>query len=187
MDALGNREALREFAILVNRLTEEVDDHRRLLRAQERQLLSKERIDADVLEPDRVDHARGRLDHARHGIAAPGCKRNPLGHDRAERGEVVELGELLAVAERPRRDHDGILEAQRTYVDACVYHFNSLALNTGPSRHARTCDPSARSHMHPKHTPMPQAMYSSIDTCVGTSYSWPSSARDSSIPLGPHA
>ena len=66
------------------------------------QLLALEALDADVLEANRVDHARRGLADARRGVAEAGLRRDPLGDEAAERAEVGELLELLAVAERPR-------------------------------------------------------------------------------------
>src|SRR5439155_21870854 len=59
-------------------------------------------------------HARRGLADARGGVAEPGRGRDPLGDQATDRGEVGQVLELLAVAERSRRGQDGIPERDAT-------------------------------------------------------------------------
>ena len=45
-------------------------------------------------------------------VARPGLGRERLHHDRAERGQVAVVGELGAVARRPRRRHDRVRQVE---------------------------------------------------------------------------
>jgi hypothetical protein len=58
---------------------EEVDPHRDAEVAQERQLVAQERLDADVLEADRVEHPGRGLADPRQRVAGARQRRDALG------------------------------------------------------------------------------------------------------------
>ena len=76
--------------------------------AQVAGVLLDDRVDARVLEPDRVEHPARRLGHARRRVADARLERRALAADRAEPVDVDDVAVLDAVAERPRRDEDRV-------------------------------------------------------------------------------
>ena len=79
-------------------------------------------------------------------------------HDDASKfREVNKIGIFLAVAERPRRRHDGILQGQALEFYLCLYHNNLSILKTGPSLHTHTL-PSLVFSTQQRHAPIPQAI-----------------------------
>ncbi len=71
-----------------------------------------EGFDAVVVQPDRIEHAGGRLDGSPGCIAGPGLGRDRLGQDAAQAAEVHQAGHLPRVAERARGDQDRIGQSQ---------------------------------------------------------------------------
>ena len=57
-------------------------------RDERRQAIAQERLDADVLQPDGVQHARRALDQPRRRLARVGLERQALDADRPDRGEI---------------------------------------------------------------------------------------------------
>ena len=61
----------------------------RTLVGQPLQVVRDERVDARTLQPDRVQHAAGRLGHPRRRAARAGARHDRLGDDRAEVGGLA--------------------------------------------------------------------------------------------------
>ena len=83
------------------------DGHRR---RQRRQLLAQERLDPDVLEADRVQHAGRRFRDPRRHVAGARLERERLGDDAAQLGEVDERRELGAVAAGAAREQHRVAQ-----------------------------------------------------------------------------
>ncbi len=139
------REDSRQLDVLVDRRAADVDDHDRAAIAQLGQLLPYEPVHADALEPDRVEHPRGRLDDARRRMPLALAEEQALDGDSAERREVDHVAVLDAVAETAARGNHRIGQAQRSDGNreihsqcASASHTTRAASNTGPSRQERT-------------------------------------------------
>ena len=105
-------EPARDLGVVGDRLAGDVDDHRHPPAGPRRGVLLDDRVDAGVLEPDRVEHPARRLGHARRRVADPRPERRALAADRAEPLDLDDVAVLDPVAERPRGDEDRILEAE---------------------------------------------------------------------------
>ena len=75
----------RDVGELLGAVAPEVGDDARSAARSAGSRSRQERLDADVLEADRVQHAAGRLDQARRRLARRRAQREPLHADRAER------------------------------------------------------------------------------------------------------
>jgi hypothetical protein len=106
---------------LVLVLTRDVGNHRGRQRTQVGQVVGQEVLDAVVVQADGVEHARRRFDGPRRRVAGPRPARDRLGDDAAEPGEIDDAGHLPGVTERPRRDQDGVREAQPAEGDGEVH------------------------------------------------------------------
>src|SRR5439155_9911043 len=83
-------------------------------RPQIRQLVLDEVVDAVVIQADGVEHAGGRFDRARRGVAGARGVGNSLGDDAAELGEVHDAGHVARVAEGAGGNEDGVAQMQTT-------------------------------------------------------------------------
>ena len=101
-----------QLAELLGRGGVDVGHHRDVLPGEQGQLLLDEGLHAVVLEPHGVEHAAGRLRHARRGVAGPWLEGKALDDDAAEGREVAVVLELEAVAEGSRGGHDRILQVE---------------------------------------------------------------------------
>ena len=90
------------------RLAGDVGDDGGRQRAQIRQMVSDEMIDAVVVETDGVEHARRRFDRARRRVADAWLCRHRLGNDAAQLGEIDDARHFARVAEGAGGDEDGI-------------------------------------------------------------------------------
>ena len=97
-----------DLDVVADRLAGDVDDDRHLPAGPRRGVLLDDRVDAGVLEADRVEHPARRLGHARRRIADPRLERRALAADRAEPVDVDDVAVLDAVAERARGDEDRV-------------------------------------------------------------------------------
>ena len=177
-------DALAAVGILLDREARDVGDDgfvEELLQA--RQLLGDHVVDAGVLQPHGVDHARRALGDARRGVAEARLARRPLEGERPEDVDVVEVAEFGAVAERAAGRDDRIVQSQAAQYHRCVYHTISPFSSTGPSLQMRLF-PYFVLHEQPMQAPNPQPMRSSKESCpcCGTA-----SARARSIGSGPQA
>ena len=103
MRAVEARGALRE---LLGAVSPEVRDDARPGAAERRQAVAEERLDADVLEADGVQHAGRRLCHAGLHVPLAGVLGDALADDRPKALDVDERGVLGAVALAPfHADH----------------------------------------------------------------------------------
>ena len=103
---LGHRHEL----VLV--LAGDVGDHRRAHRAEIRQVMLDEMRDAVVIQPDRVEEARGGLDRPWGRVARSRAERHRLGDHPAQPLEPDERRHLADVAERPRRHQHRVRQRQ---------------------------------------------------------------------------
>ena len=135
-DALRVRQHARDFAVLVERRSADVDEDGGAEPAQFRQLLGDEPVHADALQSDRVQHARRRLDDARRRMPFALVEEQALDRDAAERREVDGVGVLDAVAEAARRRDERV--AQRSDADANGEVSQSSSVSR-PSASQTTC------------------------------------------------
>ena len=98
----------RDLHVVVDRLARDVDDDRRLPGRPRLGVLLDDRVDARVLEPDRVEHAARRLGHARRRVADARLERRALAADPAEPVDLDDVAVFDPVAERPRGDEDRV-------------------------------------------------------------------------------
>ena len=124
------------------------------------QLLGDDGVDAGVLQPDGVEQPARVLRDARRGVAEARLARRPLEGERAEQVDVVELRELIPIAERAARGDHRVFQRQAAERDGCVYHTISPFRRTGPSLQMRFV-PYFVLHEQPMHAPKPQPMRSS--------------------------
>ena len=80
--------------------------------AEVRQVMRDERLDAVVVEADRVEHAGGRLDRPPRRVAGPRLLRDRLRQDAAEAADVDQAFHLAGIAKRARGDQDRIRQPQ---------------------------------------------------------------------------
>src|SRR5262245_15437783 len=99
-------------------------------------------LDAVVVQADGVEHARGRLDGARRGVAGARLPRDGLGDDAAELAEIDRAGHCAGVAEGARGDEDGVAQLEAAEGDGQVSHDTASAWGQSwsgsPSRIFRT-------------------------------------------------
>ena len=95
----------------------DADDDRHAQAGQVRQMMRDERLDAVVVEADRVEHAGGGLDRSPRRVAGPRLLRDRLRQNAAEAAEVDQAFHLAGVAERARRDEDRIRQPQPAELD----------------------------------------------------------------------
>jgi hypothetical protein len=139
--AVGVREDPRQLDVLIERAAADVDDDGGAALAQLGQLLGDEAVHADTLQPDRIQHARGRLDDAFRRMALAFLEEEPFHRDGAECREVQRLCVLDAVAEAPAGRDERIRQRQRADGNGEVAHHAqtmSAASRTGPPMHERT-------------------------------------------------
>ena len=158
------------FGILVDRESADVgDDGFVEYRAQMRQLLRDDGIDARVLQSDRVDHAGAALGYARRRVAETRLARGALERQGAKYVYVVELVVLAAEPEGAAGGDDGIvqLDAAQLYLkieivchSLLVYHIISSRFMTGPSLQMRLL-PARVLQLQPMQAPKPQPIRSS--------------------------
>ncbi len=99
-------------------------------RPQLGELLVDVAVDADALQPDRVQHAGRRLDDALRRVPFARLEEEPLRHDGAERGQVDGVGVLDAVAEAAARRHERVHQPQGADRDGEIH----LRCQSCPSR-----------------------------------------------------
>ena len=97
-----------DLDVVLDRLAGHVDDDRHLPALPDRGVLLDDRVDAGVLEADRVEHPGRRLGDPRRRVADPRLERRALAADRAEALDVDHVAVLDAVAERARGDEDRV-------------------------------------------------------------------------------
>ena len=119
---------------------------------------------AGVLQPYGIEHPGVSLRDAGDGIAEARLKRGALEGKAAETVDIVERGELMAVAEGAGgRDH-GIVELNAAEGYAQSSHTIASLSKTGPSLHTRF-GPSTVMRVQPMHAPKPQPMRASKLSC----------------------
>jgi hypothetical protein len=77
-----------QFPVFLHRFPENVRDHRRPQRPEEGEFLFDEGVDADVLKPHGVEHARGRLHDPGRGVTRPGLQGEPLDDHGPETAQI---------------------------------------------------------------------------------------------------
>ena len=102
---------------LVVRAAGDADDDRHAERRQVRQMVRDERLDAVVVQADRVEHAGGGFDRSPRRVAGARLLRDRLGQDAAEPAEVDQAFHLAGVAERAGGDEDRIRQPQPAELD----------------------------------------------------------------------
>jgi hypothetical protein len=98
------------FGVLGDSLPEDIGDYKNPKLAELGQLVGYEGADADVLQPDGVEHAARGLAHARGGVPGFGLDREAFNDQCAEAAEVDQVGELDPVAEGATGGNDGVFE-----------------------------------------------------------------------------
>jgi hypothetical protein len=101
-------EATRDGDVVLDRRAAHVREEQRLAEVERRQDVVDHVIDAGILEPDRVQHARGRLEDAVRRITEARLARRALEHDRAgiTVRETADPRVLLAEADAAGKQHD---------------------------------------------------------------------------------
>src|SRR5262249_5958572 len=148
-------------------------------RAQIGQVVGDEVLDAVVVQPDGVEHARGRLDGARRGVAGARLAGDGLGDDAAQAREVEGAGHLTGVAEGARGDEDGVGEAQPAEGDGEVGHStppgaplpSAAGASGGGGRKSRT------THRKPGTTSSPSSGWPSRTLAIVPSLRWTVTTR----------
>ena len=80
--------------------------------AEVRQVMRDERLDAVVVEADRVEHAGGGLDRSPRRVAGARFLRDRFRQNAAEAADIDEAFHLAGIAERARGDEDRIRQPQ---------------------------------------------------------------------------
>jgi len=119
-DAFGVFEALDYLDVVIEAVAEDVDDEMGVVFSQQWKLGFEERLDADVLQADGVEHAGGSFAETGSGGAFDGFEGEALGDEAAEAVEVDEMSEFEAVAEGAATGEDRISEAQGANLDGEV-------------------------------------------------------------------
>ena len=144
------------------------------------QLLGDDLVHTGVLQTHGVDHARSAFCDTGGGIAKAGVTGGSLEGERAEAVDVVELGELVAVAKRAAGGDDGVIQlnAAEGHPRVHLSHMISSLQSTGPSLQMRLL-PVTVLQEHPMQAPKPQPMRSS-------KLNWPpvSVARYTALSIG---
>lgn len=116
-------DALAAIGVLFDRETRNIgDDGFSEEGFQPRQLLADHGVDAGVLQPHGIDHPRTALGDARRGIAEARLARRTLERERPEDVDVVELAELVAVAEGSAGRHDRIVQFEAAEFNRSICH-----------------------------------------------------------------
>ena len=105
---IGSVQLLRNFQIFFHLLAADVHNDGHIEVAEVGQLLINESINANILQPNRVEHPRWRLKDSWHRISRPRHTGDPFDNDRTNLIQVNEVHVLAAVAKSPRRCHDGV-------------------------------------------------------------------------------
>ncbi len=95
-------------------------DDRHAERGQIGQVMGDERLDAVVVEADRVEHAGGGFDGSPRRVAGARLLRDRLGQDAAEAAKIDQAFHLAGIAERARRDQDRVRQPQPAELDGKI-------------------------------------------------------------------
>src|SRR5208337_1427349 len=104
----------RKFTVFLDRVAEDVYDHRNAQIAQKRELYCQKPFGSDIFQTYGVYHPCRCFDQPGRRVPGSGLKRNPLYYNRPETPQIYELRVFLAVAERAGRAHNRVFQAQRT-------------------------------------------------------------------------
>ncbi len=122
----------------------DADDDGHAERAEIRQVMRDERLDAVVVEADRVEHAGCGLDRSPRRIAGARFLRDRFRENAAEAADVDETFHLAGVAEGARGNEDRIRQPQSAELNGEVYRRCGLKRheNRNPSVEnlVRRCD-----------------------------------------------
>ena len=91
-----------KFGIFLDRVAEDIYDHRNAQIAQKRELYGQKPFDPDIFQAYGVYHAGRGFDQAGRGVPGAGFKRNPLYHNGPETPQVEKTRIFLTVAESAR-------------------------------------------------------------------------------------
>jgi hypothetical protein len=120
-DAFRLVEAIDDGEIVVDFVAEDIDDDPAAwVSAQGRQLLREELFDADVLEPDGVDHAGGGFYEARGLVAGHGLARDAFSDKATDFPEVDDLLEFNAVTKGAAGGNDRVDQVEAAEANAHV-------------------------------------------------------------------
>ena len=113
-------EAARDLRVLLDRRAGDVRDEARLAEVERRQDLAHDVVRAGVLQPDGVQHAGRRFEHAVRRIAEARIERRALQHDRRRRpgSRTLDARVFLAEPHAAREQHDGRGEIEPAEVEA---------------------------------------------------------------------
>ena len=128
------------------------------------QLLGDDGVRAGILQPHGVQQPAVVLRDAGGGVAEPGLAGGALEGEGAQHVDVVELRELIAVAEGTAGGDDGVIQPDTAEGDCRVYHRISSFCRTGPSLQMRLVPYFVR-QLQPMQAPKPQPMRSSKLNC----------------------
>src|SRR6266536_4211085 len=160
---------------------------------QPRQLLREKGFDADVLQPDRVQHAGRRLADSGRSVARVRAEREPFRAEGAQVREIDEVGELQPVSERSRRRDDRIRELERAEpnfqprVRQTFSHALFSGARIGPSRQEITNAFSVAGITQPRQAPKPQPIAASVENSEERPKRSTTRARAANIGIGPQA
>jgi hypothetical protein len=116
--------------IVVQTVAKDVHDYLCVVFSQQRQLVSKESLDSDVLQANRVEHSRRGLANAGRGRPLHRLSRDALGDDPTQSVQIEQMGKLYPISKRPTRGNDGIAQAQSANLYAKVNAVGSTHTDT---------------------------------------------------------
>ena len=112
---------------LVVRPAGDADDDRHAEPSQVRHVMLDERLDAVVVQADRIEHAGGRFDRSPGRVAGPRLAGDRLWDDCAQTLEIDQAGHFPRIAKRAGGHHDRIGQAQTAQLDRKVDRGGSRA------------------------------------------------------------
>ena len=128
------------------------------------QFLGNNLIHAGILQADGIDHARAALGDTGSGISETGILGSSLEGKATQTVDIIQLGELIAVAEGAAGGDDGVVhldaaEGHASVTDYLSHRISSLT-STGPSLQMRLL-PVTVLQEQPMQAPKPHPMRSS--------------------------
>ncbi len=126
-------------------LARDADDDLRAQPGQIGQQMGDERLDAVVVQADRIEHAAAGFAGPRRRIAGARILRDGLGQNAAQAAKIHQAGHLPGVAKGPRRHQDRIGQTQSSQVDGKI-HVDKIHDRAGfrQDRAARVCRARAK-------------------------------------------
>src|SRR5262249_24459849 len=101
--------------------------------SKKRHFVPDECIDANILQPDRVQHSRRCRKQARRRISFHGTRRCSLHADTADAAQISESSELLSISKGSTSRHDWIIEFDARQVSREIHGpYHNVGYNFDP-------------------------------------------------------